>query len=108
MRKHPDEYMSGNLTAMIDVVFQLIIFFVATVSLQDTVSDERIRLAMAPSGRPCINMILPSMSPSHLPFTVIIKRPSVWALNTLKKTGRNKAVITAINTTFQKTRSLPL
>jgi len=52
MRKHPDEYLSGNLTAMIDVVFQLIIFFVATVSLQDTVSDQRIRLALAPSGRP--------------------------------------------------------
>ena len=52
MRKHPEEYMSGNLTAMIDVVFQLIIFFVATVSLQDTVSDQRIRLAMAPSGKP--------------------------------------------------------
>ncbi len=52
MRKHPDEYLSGNLTAMIDVVFQLIIFFVATVSLQDTVSDQRIRLAMAPSGKP--------------------------------------------------------
>ena len=34
MRKHPDEYLNGNLTAMIDVVFQLIIFFVATVSLQ--------------------------------------------------------------------------
>ena len=52
MRKHPDEYLNGNLTAMIDVVFQLIIFFVATVSLQDTVSDQRIRLAMAPSGKP--------------------------------------------------------
>ena len=52
MRKHPDEYLTGNLTAMIDVVFQLIIFFVCTVSLQDAVVDTRIRLAMAPSGRP--------------------------------------------------------
>lgn len=52
MRKHTEEYLNGNLTAMIDVVFQLIIFFVATVSLQDTVSDERIRLALAPSGKP--------------------------------------------------------
>ena len=52
MRKHPDEYLSGNLTAMIDVVFQLIIFFVATVNLQDSVSDDRIHLALAPSGKP--------------------------------------------------------
>ena len=52
MRKHPEEYLNGNLTAMIDVVFQLIIFFVCTVSLQDAVIDARIRLAMAPSGKP--------------------------------------------------------
>jgi len=52
MRKHPEEYLTGNLTAMIDVVFQLIIFFVCTVSLQDAVIDTRIRMAMAPSGKP--------------------------------------------------------
>jgi biopolymer transport protein ExbD len=52
MRKHPEEFLTGNLTAMIDVVFQLIIFFVCTVSLQDSVIDARIHLAMAPSGRP--------------------------------------------------------
>ena len=51
MRKHPEEHLTGNLTAMIDVVFQLIIFFVCTVSLQDAVVDARIRLGMAPSGR---------------------------------------------------------
>jgi biopolymer transport protein ExbD len=52
MRKRHEEYMSGNLTAMIDVVFQLIIFFVATVSLQDQTFDATLKLAMAPDGQP--------------------------------------------------------
>ena len=51
MRKHTEEYLNGNLTAMIDVVFQLIIFFVCTVSMQDKAIDDRIRLAMAPHGQ---------------------------------------------------------
>ena len=50
MKKYEEEYMSGNLTAMIDVVFQLIIFFVATTSMQDKVIDSRISLAIAPHG----------------------------------------------------------
>jgi biopolymer transport protein ExbD len=51
MRKEKEEaYLSGNLTAMIDVVFQLIIFFVCTVSLQESALDRRITLAMAPHG----------------------------------------------------------
>ena len=48
--KREEEYLSGNLTAMIDVVFQLIIFFVCTVNLQDAGVDQSIRLAMAPHG----------------------------------------------------------
>ena len=52
MRKQKEEeYMSGNLTAMIDVVFQLIIFFVCTTSMQDTM-NSKIELAMAPHGKP--------------------------------------------------------
>jgi biopolymer transport protein ExbD len=47
-----EEYLSGNLTAMIDVVFQLIIFFVCTVNIQDTAIDDRVSLAMAPHGKP--------------------------------------------------------
>ena len=50
MRHQEETYMSGNLTAMIDVVFQLIIFFVCTVNMQDTGIDSKIRLAMAPHG----------------------------------------------------------
>jgi biopolymer transport protein ExbD len=51
MRKNrEEEYLNGNLTAMIDVVFQLIIFFVCTVNLQDAGVDQSIRLAMAPHG----------------------------------------------------------
>ena len=51
MRKHEETYLSGNLTAMIDVVFQLIIFFVCTVNMQEKAIDERIALAMAPHGK---------------------------------------------------------
>ena len=50
-QQRAEEYLSGNLTAMIDVVFQLIIFFVCTVSMQDKAMDERIRLALAPHGK---------------------------------------------------------
>ena len=47
--QRPEEYLSGNLTAMIDVVFQLIIFFVCTVNMQKP--DDRVKLADAPHGR---------------------------------------------------------
>ena len=50
MRKREETYLSGNLTAMIDVVFQLIIFFVCTVNMQQNAFDDSIRLAMAPHG----------------------------------------------------------
>ncbi|MFZ2657095.1 MAG: biopolymer transporter ExbD [Victivallales bacterium] len=46
-----EEMQSGNLTAMIDVVFQLIIFFVVTTNMQNTI-DDRITLAIAPHGVP--------------------------------------------------------
>ena len=49
--KREDEALNGNLTAMIDVVFQLIIFFVCTVNMQDKAIDDRIKLAMAPNGK---------------------------------------------------------
>ena len=50
MRKQEEPYLTGNLTAMIDVVFQLIIFFVVAISLQNNTMDESITLAMAPDG----------------------------------------------------------
>ncbi len=50
MRKQEEPYLTGNLTAMIDVVFQLIIFFVCTVAMQDKAIDDSIRLSMAPHG----------------------------------------------------------
>jgi len=49
--KREEEVLNGNLTAMIDVVFQLIIFFVCTVNMQDKAIDDRIKLAMAPNGK---------------------------------------------------------
>jgi biopolymer transport protein ExbD len=48
--KKEEEYLSGNLTAMIDVVFQLIIFFVCTSNLEEKAVDDRIKLAFAPNG----------------------------------------------------------
>jgi biopolymer transport protein ExbD len=50
MRRQEEVALFGNLTAMIDVVFQIIIFFVCTAKLQDSALDTRIRLAMAPHG----------------------------------------------------------
>ncbi len=44
--------MSGALTAMIDIVFQLIIFFVVTSNMQNKDLDERIHLAVAPHVKP--------------------------------------------------------
>jgi biopolymer transport protein ExbD len=37
-----------NMTPMIDVVFQLIIFFVTTADMQSKALDTKLRLAMAP------------------------------------------------------------
>lgn len=36
---------------MIDVVFQLVIFFVCTTKMQESALDDRIKLAMAPHGQ---------------------------------------------------------
>lgn len=50
MRSRPEEVMTGKLTAMIDVVFQLIIFFVCTTNLQDSSVSSEIELPLAPHG----------------------------------------------------------
>jgi len=42
--------MALNMTPMIDVVFQLIIFFVTTVDMENKALDTKIRMAMAPHG----------------------------------------------------------
>jgi biopolymer transport protein ExbD len=50
MRKQED--MPGvNMTAMIDIVFQLVIFFIFTVQMEKTSLNEDIQLAMAPHGK---------------------------------------------------------
>ena len=40
------------ISAMIDVVFLLIIFFVVTATLDRDIQDENVRLASAPHGKP--------------------------------------------------------
>jgi len=49
MRKRVEE-MGMNMTPMIDVVFQLIIFFVVTIAQQQKELEMDLRLAMAPDG----------------------------------------------------------
>ena len=51
MRKQQEEMQSGGLISMIDVVFQIIIFFVCTASMQDNSRDVQIKLAAAPHGK---------------------------------------------------------
>ena len=41
-----------NMTPMIDIVFQMIIFFVLTIDMDKKQFDDRIKLAMAPHGKP--------------------------------------------------------
>jgi biopolymer transport protein ExbD len=40
-----------NMTPMIDVVFQMIIFFITTIDLDKKKFDERIKLSLAPHGK---------------------------------------------------------
>lgn len=47
MRKQDEISMGGQLIAMIDVIFQIIIFFVCTSSMQDSSRDTSIHLATA-------------------------------------------------------------
>ena len=51
MRRRDEDALTGNLTAMIDVVFQLIIFFVCTSNLQDSSTSTEISLPLAPHGQ---------------------------------------------------------
>ena len=51
MRKQQEEMQSGGLISMIDVVFQIIIYFVCTASMQDNSRDVQIKLAMAQHGK---------------------------------------------------------
>ena len=49
MRKqYPDAKL--DMTPMIDVVFQLIIFFVVTAAMQNKALETNVRLALAPNG----------------------------------------------------------
>lgn len=47
-KQYPDAEL--NMTPMIDVVFQLIIFFVVTAAMQNKALETNVRMAMAPNG----------------------------------------------------------
>jgi len=51
MRRKAEE-IGINMTPMIDVVFQLIIFFITTIDLQNKDMDIRLQMALAPHGKP--------------------------------------------------------
>lgn len=46
-----EELPGVNMTAMIDIVFQLVIFFIFTVKMEEGIMSEGIMLAMAPNGK---------------------------------------------------------
>ena len=47
-KQYPDAKL--DMTPMIDVVFQLIIFFVTTVDMQNKALETAVRMAMSPNG----------------------------------------------------------
>ena len=49
MRKQSEDLVL-NMTPMIDVVFQLIIFFVTTVDMENKALETKVRMALAPHG----------------------------------------------------------
>jgi biopolymer transport protein ExbD len=50
-----EELPGVNMTAMIDIVFQLIIFFIFTVKMEEGIMSEGIDLAMAPNGKQIVS-----------------------------------------------------
>ncbi len=50
MGKRRAENMEVNMTPMIDVVFQLIIFFIVTLKLEEDLIDKKIELARSRNG----------------------------------------------------------
>lgn len=84
-----EENLNGNLTAMIDVVFQLIIFFVATTNLQSQAIEDRVRLALAPHGK-----VVEKKDPSE----VVISVRADGAIAFANGPGLHKSVVQAMIT----------
>ena len=42
------------ISSMIDIIFLLIIFFVVTASMDKEIQDEKVKLSMAPHGKPIV------------------------------------------------------
>jgi biopolymer transport protein ExbD len=52
VKKIKEENPGINMTALIDIVFQLVIFFIATVKMEEDRIDRTIKLSMSPNGPP--------------------------------------------------------
>ncbi|MBR0458520.1 MAG: biopolymer transporter ExbD [Victivallales bacterium] len=58
MKHRPDDTLETPITSMIDIVFQLIIFFVVTSAIDKDVVDESIKLASAQNA-PAVETVDP-------------------------------------------------
>ena len=50
-----EELPGVNMTALIDVIFMLVIFFILTAKMEETTINEAIKMAMAPHGTPVVH-----------------------------------------------------
>lgn len=99
--KRDEDVLTGSLVAMIDVVFQLIIFFVCTVSMQERAVDESIVLPDAPHGKP-----LESKPPNE--FRVDVDRRGVVTWNRMPITEKELTAILAKNLAETHDPELPV
>ena len=118
-KKKQQEEAAIDMTPMIDIVFQLIIFFILTISLEESAMDPDIIIADAPHG-PLIETTLPtevlvevtmggkikvngaSMSPSML-TSVLAARAQTYGSNNVEvmirgdKRARHKTIRQAMD-----------
>jgi biopolymer transport protein ExbD len=63
-RKIPD--LRLNMTAMIDIVFQLLIFFILTFKVAAMEGDFEVKMPLASNQQPDINEVIPTLIQIHL------------------------------------------
>lgn len=77
-----------DMTPMIDVVFQLIIFFVVTADLSNKANDTLVRMAMAPNG---------AVEEQKDPRTVTVDVREDGAIQIMKTTISEGQLLTILN-----------
>ena len=84
-KKYPDAKL--DMTPMIDVVFQLIIFFVTTVDMDSKAMETEVRMAMSPNG-PVENV--------KDPRTVVVDVNSKGAISIMRTTISEQRLLTVL------------